>query len=1003
MSMEIRRKRWTLSVVLLFVLFLVKNTPGFSEEQKPKKVTEHGKKTDSPTCLSKDSISSAREIAQKVNKLQIPFIANNGQLDDGVAYYSRTFSGTVFVKKTGELIYFLPNFQSIETNVSAYRKPLSGNKLHEKGYHCQDTGHRFMINSGLLHQVFCKEQHLCLCFSPASFSQKPRIAGITLKEEFLNGNIDSIRAEGKTVTEVNYFHGRDASQWEMNIPTFQTVNLGEIYKGIELELKAYGNNVEKLFYVKPDANPEKIQIRISGARSLKVNKKGQLEADTELGNVTFTKPIAYQMLASKKEYVEVSYHILPTSDLTYAFHVSEYDRSKELVIDPLLASTFLGGHEREEIMSMSIDKNGYIYVAGVTYASPMNKIPIFDLPTTTDAYDTSYNGESDVFVAKLDGELKTLLASTYLGGSGYDGTESIAIDQDGNIFVAGNTSSLDFPITEDAYQSLSLGYSVGFVSKLDANLSNLLASTHFGLSDTPVNSIAVDSSGNIYVVGATKGDALVENGNVIFSFKTTTDAYDTSLNGGSDIFVSKFNGTLTDLLASTLLGGTKNEFASDIAVDLNGDIYVTGETDSSDFPTISGAYDTSFTDKSKVFVSKFDGELKELLASTYFGGSTSQKVHSMDTDKEGNIFVTGATDSIDFPITTNAYDPTYNGGIKDGFVSKFNGSLTDLLGSTYLGGVDWDISHAMTIDSEGNVYVTGKTVSTDFPTTTDAYASSKKNTYKNTTDIFISKFDGNLKNLLISTYFGGSYVDESRSLAINSDGTVYVSGYTWGDSGKSDFPTTGNAYDITYNDGDTKGGGTDGFVAAFDKNLSSNSSSSSEPIKGTIYGCVVDTNGNKLVPLWVGIIGLKGYSERKGTDENGCFEFTDLDADSYKIFAKKDGYDLYEGTIELEEGEEEQVTITMTEEITPPQSNKGSISGYVVDSNGKTLLPNWVGIKGLKGYKKRKTTDKNGYFEFKDLDADTYLVTAYKKGYNTFKEEVKLEEGEAEEITIVMK
>lgn len=995
MTMGISRKRRMLSVMLLFALFLIKNTPGFSEEHETKKVTEHGKETGSPVCLLKNTIPSVEEVAQKVNKIQIPFIANNGQLDDGVAYYSCTFGGTVFVKKTGELIYFLPNFQSVETNVSDYSKPLSCNKPHEKGYHRQDTGYRFTISSGLLHKALCKGQHLCLCLSPASFSQKPRTAGITLKEEFLNGNIDSIRAEGKTTTEVNYFHGRDASKWEMNIPTFQTVNLGEIYKGIELKLKAYGNNVEKLFYVKPAANPEKIQIRISGARSLKVNKEGQLEAETELGNVTFTKPVAYQMLASKKEHVDVSYHILPTSDLIYAFNVGEYDRSKELVIDPLLASTFLGGHEIEEIRSMSIDNEGYIYVAGITYSNSMNKTPIFDLPTTTNAYDTSYNGDSDVFVSRFDGELKTLLASTYLGGSGYDGTESIAIDQDGNVFVAGNTSSLDFPITNDAYQSLSIGYSVGFVSKLDANLSNLLASTYFGLSDTPVNSIAVGSGGNVYVVGSTEGDAIVEDGNVIFSFKTTPDAYDTSLNGGSDIFVSKFSGDLTDLLASTLLGGTKDEVASDITVDLNGNIYVTGETDSSDFPITSGAYDASFTDESKVFVSRFDGELKELLASTYLGGSTSQKVHSMTVDKEGNIFVTGITDSIDFPVTTNAYDPTYNGGIEDGFVSKFNESLTDLLGSTYLGGVDWDVSYAISIDSEGNVYVAGKTVSTDFPTTADAYASSKKNTYKKTADIFISKLDGDLNNLLASTYFGGSYNDEGRSLAINSGGTVYVSGYTWGDSGKSDFPTTGDAYDDTYNDGDTKGGGTDGFVAAFDKNLSSNLSSGSTA--GTIYGCVVNTKGDKLVPLWVGIKGSKGYTERKDTDENGCFEFTDLEADSYKIFCKKKGYDFYEGTIELEEGEEKQVTITMTEEI------KGSISGYVMDSNGKTLLPNWVGIKGSKGYKKRKATDKNGYFKFKGLDADTYLVIAHKKGYNTFKEEVILEEGETKEIKIVMK
>ncbi len=867
MSMKARTKTLAICICMVVVLggFFVKLT--FIKHENTKK--------GAPANVT---------VTQKMQSIHIPFIANEGQLDDDVGFYANTFAGQVFLTRNGEIVYSLPKI---------------GNDP------CLQE------NSGV--------------------SAHCRVNAVTLKEEFVGGKTSGLVGEERSAARVNYFKGNNPSGWKTNVSTYSVVSLGEVYEGVELKVKAYGDNVEKLFSVKPGANPEAIQTRISGAKSLQVIENGQLVVETELGNIAFTKPIAYQMVASKKEYVGVHYQILPTPGLAYTFSVDEYDRDKELVIDPLLASTFLGGHETDEITSMSIDKEGHIYVTGATYASPINKTPDFDFPTTASAYDASYNGKSDVFVSKFDGELKTLLASTYLGGSGYDGTESIAIDQDGNIFVAGHTSSLDFPITNGAYQQSSgTGYSVGFVSKLDASLSTLLASTYFGWSDTPVKSIAVGSGGNIYVAGSTSGDALVEGGNVTYSFQTTTGAYDTSLNGGSDIFVSKFSGDLTNLLASTLLGGAKDEFASDIEVDLNGNIYVTGKTESSDFPTISGAYDVSFAGKGKAFVSRFDGELKGLLASTYLGGSTSQEVYSMDTDKEGSVFVAGATNSIDFPITTNAYDPTYNGGDYDGFVSKLNGSLTTLLGATYLGGVERDSIAGTIVDSEGNVYVAGVTYSTNFPTTVNVYASSKNNTYKNTSDFFVSKLDGSLKNLLASTYFGGSYQDGygySSHIAITPDSGICISGTTWGNFGKTDFPTTENAYDTTYNQGDT-----DGFVAMFDKDLSSNSSivplptptpdATASPTPspavsptptsvaaGMIYGYVRDAK-NKIQGATV-VVYNKNFVTKTITNNNGDFEFKDLAANTYTVRAFKAGYKSTIKTVVLNEGENKKIAIKL--------------------------------------------------------------------------------------------
>ena len=229
-------------------------------------------------------------------------------------------------------------------------------------------------------------------------------------------------------------------------------------------------------------------------------------------------------------------------------------------------------------------------------------------------------------------------------------------------------------------------------------------------------------------------------------FPTTSGAYDASLNGGSDVFVSKLNSGLTNLLASTYLGGFYYDVGDSIVLDTSGKVYVMGETFSSDFPTKSGAYDTSYNSGyavSDVFVSKLNSGLTNLLASTYLGGTNDDYGSSLALDASGNVYVTGATHSSDFPTKSGAYDTSYNSGyaVSDVFVSKLNSGLTNLLASTYLGGSDSDDSNSLTLDTSGNVYMTGYTISTDFPTTSGAYDTSFNGVYY---DVFISKLDGDL-------------------------------------------------------------------------------------------------------------------------------------------------------------------------------------------------------------------------------------------------------------------
>ena len=403
----------------------------------------------------------------------------------------------------------------------------------------------------------------------------------------------------------------------------------------------------------------------------------------------------------------------------------------------LLASTFLGGSGSEWGSSLTLDTSGNVYVTGSTEST--------DFPTTSGAYDTSYNGSgyysSDVFVSKLDGGLTSLLASTFLGGSGGEDGYSLALDTSGNVYVTGGTESTDFPTTSGAYDTSYNGsgyYSSDvFVSKLDGGLTSLLASTFLGGNDGEWGySLALDTSGNVYVTG------------FIYSsytdFPTTSGAYDTSHNGSYDVFVSKLNSGLTSLLASTFLGGYDGEWGSSLTLDTSGNVYVTGSTYSANFPTTSGAYDTSYNggDYGDVFVSKLDGGLTSLLASTYLGGSGGEWGSSRTLDTSGNVYVTGYTYSSNFPTTSGAYDTSYNGGDIDVFVSKLDGGLTSLLASTFLGGSSTDVGNSFTLDTSGNVYVTGYTYSSNFPTTSGAYDTSYNG--GDYGDVFVSKLDGNL-------------------------------------------------------------------------------------------------------------------------------------------------------------------------------------------------------------------------------------------------------------------
>jgi uncharacterized repeat protein (TIGR02543 family) len=710
------------------------------------------------------STPSKEAIVAKLADLERGWVKNEGQWDERALFSAPGYFGTTWITKDGQLVH-----------------------VAVKKEECKD-----------------KTEKAKTCPSKSW----------VISERWVGGKVQTITPEEELPTKVSYFIGNDPSKHKTNLPTYRYVSLGEVWSGIEVKLKATQKTVEKLFYVQPGADPSKIVVEVDGAKGLKLSKDGEIIIKTGLGDLKLSKPIAWQEKDGKKLPVEVSYKLIGKN--RYSFVVAKADPSLPIVIDPLLASTFIGGSGWDQAYSIALDSSGNVYVTGKTFSS--------NYPTTSGAYDTQCGtdgtcnfGSFDVFVSKLSNDLSQLLASTFIGGSDRDVAYSIALDSSGNVYVTGETVSPNYPTTSGAYDiSYNGGSSDVFVSKLSNDLSQLLASTFIGGSGFEYGrSIALDSSGNVYVTGFTTSS----------NYPTTSGAYDISYNGFHDVFVSKLSNNLSQLLASTFIGGSDRDVAYSIALDSSGNVYVTGKTYSSDYPTTSGAYDTSRNGYSDVFVSKLSNDLSQLLASTFIGGGRDDVAYSIALDSSGNVYVTGETVSPNYPTTSGAYDTSYNGGSSDVFVSKLSNDLSQLLASTFIGGSFSDRAFSIALDSSGNVYVTGFTTSYDYPTTPGAYNRS----YNFSSDVFVSKLSNDLSQLLASTFIGGSGSDEAYSIALDSSGNVYVTG----DTNSSDYPTTSGAYDRSFN----------GFYDVFVSKLDSNLSSGVGPVSYTLSISPTPTNG----------------------------------------------------------------------------------------------------------------------------------------------------------------
>jgi hypothetical protein len=568
------------------------------------------------------------------------------------------------------------------------------------------------------------------------------------------GTSPSVRVEGAKLLSgrANFLMG-DASQWHRDIPTFEAVRYRNLYPGIDMIYAGAGVGLKSEFVVAPGADPTRIRIRYKGAGAPAVEPDGALSVALGDQRLRDAAPYIYQERDGAKTTVEGRYCL--RTDGTVGFSLGDYDPARPLVIDPLMTySTLVGAADFNAANAIAVDSAGAAYIAGYTDSHV--------LPTANPAQNFNA-GSVSVFVAKLNPSGSSLEYCTYMGGSGDDRAYGIAVDSTGAAYVAGSTTSPDFP-TKNAEQSGLQGSSDAFVFKLNPLGDMLVFSTFLGGSGVEIaNGIAVDAAGNSYIVGDTTS----------LNFPAT--GYQTVNHGSKDAFVAKLRPDGERLLFSTYLGGAGNDHGGAIAVDSMGTVYLTGNTWSSDFPTVS-AYQSAIAGACNAFIAHLSADLSTRFFSTYLGGSGCTTAYpetgqGIAVDAQGNAYVAGVTSSNNFP-RLNAIQTQLEGST-DVFVAKVNSSGA-LLFSTYMGGSGVDVATALALDASGSIYVVGYTFSTDFPVTEGALQIANAGAC----DAFLFKLSPTGDTLLYATYLGGKSSDTASGVAVDASGNVYLGGWT---------------------------------------------------------------------------------------------------------------------------------------------------------------------------------------------------------------------------------
>jgi hypothetical protein len=554
---------------------------------------------------------------------------------------------------------------------------------------------------------------------------------------------------------VNYLLGSRREQWQTDVPTYGTILYHDLYPGIDLAYSVAEGRLKSEFRVSPGADPGAIRWQYRGGAAPRIPGDGGLVVAAGGGELREQPPVMYQEEDGRRVPVQGTFRLLDGG--LAGFATGAFDHQRPLVIDPILSySTYLGGGGQDSARAIAVDAAGYAYVAGYTDST--------DFPSATPLQTKS--GGVDAFVAKLNPAGNALVYCTYLGGGWDDRAFSLATDARGNVYVAGWTYSPNFPTTAGARQRSLGGGRDAFVSKLNPAGNSLVYSTYLGGGGhDSANAIAVDAAGNAYIAGDTySSDFPVSN------------AFQGSSGGGQDGFVAKLNPAGSALLWSTYLGGNGDDRANALALDASGNIYVTGGTFSTNFPTFHAMQPTNAGGQD-AFVTKLAVDGRTLVYSTYLGGSggsvtANEAGAAIRVDAAGSAYIAGTTSSTNFPLA-NAFQSALGGGGIDAFVTRLNSTGSALVYSTYLGGTGADYATAASLSPSGALAVVGYTMSSNFPVAA-ALQTAKSGGY----DGFVTRFSPAGNTLETSTYWGGSGSEAIYAVSMDRAGTMWIAGQT---------------------------------------------------------------------------------------------------------------------------------------------------------------------------------------------------------------------------------
>jgi hypothetical protein len=625
--------------------------------------------------------------------------------------------------------------------------------------------------------------------------------------EFVGENPDVVvepldRQPGKA----SYFRGQDPSRWTSNLSTFARVRYRNLYPGIDLIFYSRNGRLEYDFTVAAGANPELIRMRINGGDPIHFTEDGALQVGSG-AEAILHRPMLYQNMANGKKMVEGQFTRIDND--TVGFNFAGYDKSKTLVIDPainlvystymggqhddvsygisvdaagnayitgysasqdfpvtgnafqttrmdigtytydvvvmkfdpsgtLLYSTFLGGSQTDQGLAIVVDPSGNAWVGGSTYSS--------DFPVTSSAFQKTFGGGKDGFLAEISPDGSSLLYSTYLGGAGDEYIGALILNADGSLWMSGGASAAGLPVSANAAQSKPNGVDNYFVAKATFNKAGAMQVpylTFIGGSNNNEEafwgSLAVDSTGNVYLAGGTQsGDFPVTTNAYQKPFPLSDGCY-AGTTPNSIPTLTKFSPDLSQMLYSTVIGGKIealgggepdcNQFALSIHLDAQQDIWLTGTTGMSDFPVTSNAISKQLGTNGQAGVDDFVIEMspdgtKELYG-TFIGGTAYDYAGRAVWDSNNNIWLSGTSASTDFPVTSNALQKANDGGF-DATLTELSPDGTKILYSTYLGGSgddNVDGSGTVAIDLAGNIHLAGETTSANFPVTATAFQS----------------------------------------------------------------------------------------------------------------------------------------------------------------------------------------------------------------------------------------------------------------------------------------